>query len=291
MAVQPVLGKSWQRTTVLLLLGAAVVGVATLAISDVNPNAEKAPPEPASRTLRQSTTPDLSVAGFRIGSLAVSLVGNLFSGTQSLLNSSAPEVTSTATTGVASTESSIAVESLAVTPGTSAKMANSTTSTPEISPPSTSRTTGPATIKKSESTSPSSIPTTTTTTTTTTTPVSVATTLPVSAEPLEESLEPAGEPTIFGQLYLGTWPSLQMWERMAWCESRQTWDVDTGNGYFGGLQFALGSWQWMGGEGSPANASKEEQIYRANLLWQAQGWNGWPGCKAYFGWSRWQVNE
>ena len=32
-----------------------------------------------------------------------------------------------------------------------------------------------------------------------------------------------------------------MWERMAWCESRNTWDVDTGNGYYGGLQFALGS--------------------------------------------------
>tara|TARA_B110000014_G_C19721743_1_gene377212 strand:+ start:178 stop:426 length:249 start_codon:yes stop_codon:yes gene_type:complete len=82
-----------------------------------------------------------------------------------------------------------------------------------------------------------------------------------------------------------------MWERMAWCESRRTWDVDTGNGYFGGLQFALGSWQWMGGEGSPADASKEEQIFRANLLWQAQGWNGWPGCKEYFGWSRWQISE
>jgi hypothetical protein len=47
----------------------------------------------------------------------------------------------------------------------------------------------------------------------------------------------------------------------------------------------------MGGEGSPADASKEEQIFRANLLWQAQGWNGWPGCKEYFGWSRWQVSE
>ncbi|MBJ83445.1 MAG: hypothetical protein CL462_11145 [Acidimicrobiaceae bacterium] len=82
-----------------------------------------------------------------------------------------------------------------------------------------------------------------------------------------------------------------MWDRMAWCESRRTWDVDTGNGYFGGLQFALGSWQWVGGTGNPAEASKAEQIYRANLLWQAQGWNGWPGCKKYFGWSKWQVNQ
>ena len=114
---------------------------------------------------------------------------------------------------------------------------------------------------------------------------------PVSDEPLEESLEPEKSLMIFGQPYLATWPTLEMWERMAWCESRNTWDVDTGNGYYGGLQFALGSWQWMGGEGSPADATKAEQIYRANLLWQAQGWNGWPGCKAYFGWSRWQISQ
>ena len=50
-----------------------------------------------------------------------------------------------------------------------------------------------------------------------------------------------------------------MWERMAWCESRNTWDVDTGNGYYGGLQFALGSWQWMGGEGNPADATRKSR--------------------------------
>ena len=179
---------------------------------------------------------------------------------------------------------------------------STTTSTSSLS--STPRTVvPPSTTRKVEVPSSSSIPsttqtsvttvTTTTTTTTTTVPIStpVTQTLPVSAEPSEESLEPDGALTIFGQPYLDTWPSLEMWERMAWCESRQTWDVDTGNGYFGGLQFALGSWQWMGGEGSPADASREEQIFRANLLWQAQGWNGWPGCKAYFGWSRWQVSQ
>ena len=131
--------------------------------------------------------------------------------------------------------------------------------------------------------------------TTTTTPEPIpATTTPtllISDEPSRESIEPNNDPTIFGESYLDTWPSLEMWERMAWCESRNTWDVDTGNGYYGGLQFALGSWQWMGGEGSPSDATREEQIYRANLLWQAQGWNGWPGCKAYFGWSRWQTSQ
>ena len=113
----------------------------------------------------------------------------------------------------------------------------------------------------------------------------------MTKEPAMDSEEPYASPTLYGQPYLADWPNLAMWERMAWCESRNTWDIDTGNGYFGGLQFALGSWQWMGGEGSPSDASKEEQIYRANLLWKFQGWNGWPGCKAYFGWTRWQTEE
>jgi len=255
-----------------------------MAIKDSNSDYGKAAPQPASRTITESTRPDLSLAGFRIGSLAVFLVDNLFSGTQSLLNPSTLEAASPTTTLAISSESFEPIET------------STTTSTTSLS--STSRTTAPpsTTIKVKVPPSSSTPPTTQTsvaTTTTTTAPTSttVAKTLPVSTEPSEESLEPSGEVTIFGQLYLDTWPSLEMWERMAWCESRQTWDVDTGNGYFGGLQFALGSWQWMGGEGSPADASKEEQIFRANLLWQAQGWNGWPGCKEYFGWSRWQVSE
>ena len=117
------------------------------------------------------------------------------------------------------------------------------------------------------------------------------TTVPNTEEPELESTEPNVDPMIFGQPYLNSWPTLDMWDRIAWCESRRTWDVDTGNGYFGGLQFALGSWQWVGGTGNPAHATKEEQIYRANLLWQAQGWNGWPGCKNYFGWMRWQIRQ
>ena len=255
-----------------------------MAINDSNPNDGKPVPEPASRTITEVTTPDLSLAGFRIGSLAVFLVDNLFSGTQSLMNTPTLDTASTVTTVATPTESFKPPETSMIT---------STTLQPSTSRPAAPSTT----TRKVEVPSSSSMPPTTQTaviiTTTTTIPASttVAETLPVSTEPSDESLEPFGDVTIFGQLYLDTWPTLEMWERMAWCESRKTWDVDTGNGYFGGLQFALGSWQWMGGEGSPADASKEEQIFRANLLWQAQGWNGWPGCKEYFGWSRWQVSE
>ena len=255
-----------------------------MAINDSNANDGKPVPEPASRTITEFTTPDLSLAGFRIGSLAVFLVDNLFSGTQSLMNPPTLDAASTVTTVATPTESFKPPETSMIT---------STTLRPSTSRPAAPSTT----TRKVEVPSSSSMPPTTQTavviTTTTTIPASttVAETLPVSTEPSDESLEPSGDVTIFGQPYLDTWPTLEMWERMAWCESRKTWDVDTGNGYFGGLQFALGSWQWMGGEGSPADASKEEQIFRANLLWQAQGWNGWPGCKEYFGWSRWQVSE
>ena len=94
--------------------------------------------------------------------------------------------------------------------------------------------------------------------------------------------------TIFGQPYDASWPTIEMWDQMSICESGGNWSIDTGNGYYGGLQFSLGSWQWTGGTGSPAAATREEQLYRANLLWKNQGWNPWPGCTARFGWAKWQ---
>ena len=58
---------------------------------------------------------------------------------------------------------------------------------------------------------------------------------------------------------------------------------NTGNGYFGGLQFTLVSWEGVGGFGSPANASREEQIMRAEMLYDLQGWGAWPRCSAQLG--------
>jgi hypothetical protein len=71
---------------------------------------------------------------------------------------------------------------------------------------------------------------------------------------------------------------------MADCEAFGQWDTDTGNGYYGGLQFSLDSWQGVGGEGYPHHASAAEQIYRGNLLWERQGWSAWPGCARSLGW-------
>lgn len=67
--------------------------------------------------------------------------------------------------------------------------------------------------------------------------------------------------------------------RIAYCESRQIWTLSTGNGYYGGLQFSLRSWQAVGGSGYPHIATQLEQKYRAVRLSRLQGWSGgWPVC-------------
>ena len=233
------------------LLAALVVVVVVMAINDSTRSTYRETSPPVGRAVAEAPLPDLSEAGFRLGGLAVSLVGSLFSGTRVAMDLEGSSATSTSLIAVSSTT---VVRESPVTTSTSIVVA-STVAT-------------------------SLAPTT-----------NAPTTVPNTEEPELESTEPNVDPMIFGQPYLNSWPTLDMWDRIAWCESRRTWDVDTGNGYFGGLQFAVGSWQWVGGTGNPAHATKEEQIYRANLLWQAQGWNGWPGCKKYFGWMRWQIRQ
>ncbi|MGO1524250.1 MAG: transglycosylase family protein, partial [Nesterenkonia sp.] len=73
------------------------------------------------------------------------------------------------------------------------------------------------------------------------------------------------------------------WDRLAECESGGDWSINTGNGYYGGLQFSQQSWNAAGGSGSPANASKAEQIRVAENLQSMQGWGAWPSCSAQLG--------
>lgn len=75
------------------------------------------------------------------------------------------------------------------------------------------------------------------------------------------------------------WP----WTALAECESGGNWSANTGNGYYGGLQFAWGSWSAVGGSGNPADASPSEQVYRGELLQDQQGWNAWPTCARIVG--------
>ena len=75
-----------------------------------------------------------------------------------------------------------------------------------------------------------------------------------------------------------------VWDQLAQCESGGNWAINTGNGYYGGLQFNLGTWQAYGGSGLPSNASRETQIAIATKVRDASGGYGaWPGCAAALG--------
>ncbi len=74
-----------------------------------------------------------------------------------------------------------------------------------------------------------------------------------------------------------------VWDQLAQCESGGNWSINTGNGFYGGLQFTLSSWRATGGSGYPNQASREEQIARAEILKSRQGWGAWPACSAKLG--------
>lgn len=73
------------------------------------------------------------------------------------------------------------------------------------------------------------------------------------------------------------------WDQLAKCESGGNWSINTGNGYYGGLQFSLSTWKAFGGSGMPQNASKAEQIRVATKVQASQGWGAWPACTAKLG--------
>jgi nucleoid-associated protein YgaU len=68
------------------------------------------------------------------------------------------------------------------------------------------------------------------------------------------------------------------WDAVAQCESGGNWAINTGNGFFGGLQFTLSTWRANGGVGNPANASRAEQITVAERVLRSQGIGAWPVC-------------
>jgi uncharacterized protein YabE (DUF348 family) len=75
-----------------------------------------------------------------------------------------------------------------------------------------------------------------------------------------------------------------VWDALAQCESGGNWAINTGNGYYGGLQFNLGTWQSYGGTGLPSQASRETQIAIATKVRDASGGYGaWPACAAKLG--------
>ncbi len=77
------------------------------------------------------------------------------------------------------------------------------------------------------------------------------------------------------------------WDRLARCESGGNWQINTGNGYYGGLQFAKRSWDWAGGRqyaAYPHQATRAEQIRTAERLLDLQNLsNAWPYCSRHVG--------
>src|SRR6478609_10826776 len=78
---------------------------------------------------------------------------------------------------------------------------------------------------------------------------------------------------------------LSVWDSVAQCESTNNWSINTGNGYYGGLQFAQSTWEAYGGlqYASRADlATKSEQIAVAEKTLAGQGWGAWS-CASMVG--------
>ena len=77
-----------------------------------------------------------------------------------------------------------------------------------------------------------------------------------------------------------------IWDALARCESGGNWAINTGNGYFGGVQFDQNTWERQGGlrYASRADlATREEQIAIAEVTRARQGWGAWPTCSSRTG--------
>ncbi|GAA4089387.1 ubiquitin-like domain-containing protein [Nocardioides kongjuensis] len=104
----------------------------------------------------------------------------------------------------------------------------------------------------------------------------VVLTATVTAEPTPEVVKVGTKPVIES--------GNTVWDRLAQCEAGGNWHINTGNGYYGGLQFNVGTWRANGGTGYPHQASREEQIRVATRVRDASGGYGaWPACAAKLG--------
>jgi|SoiMethySBSTD1v2_1073268.scaffolds.fasta_scaffold65434_1 transglycosylase-like protein len=108
--------------------------------------------------------------------------------------------------------------------------------------------------------------------TTTTTEEPSTTTPPADAPVGEDSGGGFGDPS-----------SYATWDALAECESGGNWAANTGNGYYGGLQFSASTWHAVGGEGLPSDHSRETQIHFGQVLQARSGWGQWPACTRELG--------
>jgi resuscitation-promoting factor RpfA len=80
-----------------------------------------------------------------------------------------------------------------------------------------------------------------------------------------------------------------VWDAVAQCESGGNWSINTGNGFYGGLQFTAQTWRAYGGTAYAAyanQASREQQIAIAQKVLAGQGPGAWPVCSVRAGLTR-----
>ncbi|MDJ0402740.1 transglycosylase family protein [Rhodococcus erythropolis] len=97
----------------------------------------------------------------------------------------------------------------------------------------------------------------------------------------------AGVLTIGGAIVNTGVASAHDWSQVAMCESSGDWNINTGNGFYGGLQFTQSTWDAYKPAGAPARAdlaSTADQVAAAEATLSAQGIGAWPVCGAYLGW-------
>jgi resuscitation-promoting factor RpfB len=101
-------------------------------------------------------------------------------------------------------------------------------------------------------------------------------------------------PATDGVLRVGTKPGTEVppvssggtWDALARCEAGGNWAINTGNGYFGGVQFDQSTWERNGGLRYATRAdlaTREEQIAIAEITRARQGWGAWPTCSGRLG--------
>jgi resuscitation-promoting factor RpfB len=101
-------------------------------------------------------------------------------------------------------------------------------------------------------------------------------------------------PSVDGVLRVGTKPGTEVppisnggtWDALAQCEAGGNWGINTGNGFFGGVQFDQNTWERNGGLRYAARAdlaTREEQITIAEVTRARQGWGAWPVCSGRVG--------
>ena len=82
-------------------------------------------------------------------------------------------------------------------------------------------------------------------------------------------------------------PTKWDWDRLAQCESGGRWNTNTGNSYYGGLQYSAGTWRAHKPAGYPARAdlaTREQQIDVGEITYARQGPGAWPACTTKLGW-------